>query len=72
MSPSREEIEEDIVIVIEDESFRKQEAAQRKRVVTGASKWDFLFYFMGGVLLSAFWIGVALAALFILSVMETI
>jgi hypothetical protein len=72
MTPSREEIEDDIVIVIEDDLYKKQEARERKRRITGAGRWDLLFDILGRVAYLAFWAAVIVAILSIVSVMGTI
>ena len=72
MTPSREEIEDDIVIVIEDDLYKKQEARERKRRITGAGRWDLLFDILGQVAYLALWAAVIVAILSVVSVMGTI
>ena len=72
MNPSREEIEDDIVVVIEDKLYKKQEARERKRRITGAGRWDLALGILGYVGRTAFWVGIAIAILSLLSVMRTV
>lgn len=73
MTPSREEIEDDIVIVIEDGSYRKQQDRRRKVVSFGSStKLDVLLAFLGHSARITFWVAVMVVILSLLSVMRTV
>lgn len=72
MTPSREEIEDDIVVVIEDKLYKKQERKERERRMTGAGKWDALLGFLAHSGRIFFWLLIMVAMLSLLSIMKDV